>query len=116
MFVYHLNMVFTFRITMMMLSIMVATILCLSFKFTPHNALDIIFCRYACLLPQAHILFCNTIREFGKKRDLVSALTVFEASKGKLNGPNMYLYRATIDVCGCCGNSLKSRIIFEVLA
>ncbi|KAA8518814.1 hypothetical protein F0562_016412 [Nyssa sinensis] len=71
--------------------------------------------RYASIFPHAHILFCNIIHEFGKKRDFVSALTVFEASKQKLSCPNMYAYRTIIDVCGLCGDYLKSRSIYEEL-
>lgn len=72
--------------------------------------------RYACLLPHAHILFCNIISEFGKRRDLVSALKAYEASKKHLNTPNMYIYRATIDTCGLCRDYMKSRYIYEVFA
>ncbi|XP_022742977.1 pentatricopeptide repeat-containing protein At5g02830, chloroplastic [Durio zibethinus] len=71
--------------------------------------------RYACLLPHAHILFCSIISEFGKKRDLASALTAYEASKKNLDGPNMYVYRAIIDVCGLCGGYMISRNIYEDL-
>ncbi|XP_021289489.1 pentatricopeptide repeat-containing protein At5g02830, chloroplastic isoform X2 [Herrania umbratica] len=71
--------------------------------------------RYACQLPHAKILFCSLISEFGKKRDLASALTAYEASKKNLSGPNMYLYRAIIDACGLCGDYLKSRNIYEDL-
>ncbi|KAG4916295.1 hypothetical protein JHK87_053852 [Glycine soja] len=71
--------------------------------------------RYACLLPHAHILFCNIISEFGKRRDLVSALKAYEASKKHLNTPNMYIYRATIDACGLCRDYMKSRYIYEDL-
>ncbi|KAI4349215.1 hypothetical protein L6164_009835 [Bauhinia variegata] len=71
--------------------------------------------RYACLLPHAHILFCNIISEFGKRRDLVCALRAYEESKKNLNSPNMYLYRAIIDVCGLCGDYQKSRYIYEEL-
>ncbi|KHN02376.1 Pentatricopeptide repeat-containing protein, chloroplastic [Glycine soja] len=71
--------------------------------------------RYACLLPHAHILFCNIISEFGKRRDLVSALKAYEASKKHLNTPNMYIYRATIDTCGLCRDYMKSRYIYEDL-
>ncbi|RDX88522.1 Pentatricopeptide repeat-containing protein, chloroplastic, partial [Mucuna pruriens] len=71
--------------------------------------------RYACLLPHAQILFCNIISEFGKRRDLVSALKAYEASKKHLNTPNMYIYRATIDACGLCGDYRKSRYIYEDL-
>ncbi|KAJ0089315.1 hypothetical protein Patl1_32006 [Pistacia atlantica] len=71
--------------------------------------------RYASILPHAHILFCTIIREFGKKRDLVSALTVYEASKKNLIGPNMYICRTIIDVCGLCCDYMQSRSIYEVL-
>ncbi|KAE9590941.1 hypothetical protein Lal_00023301 [Lupinus albus] len=71
--------------------------------------------RYACLLPHAHILFCNIICEFGKGRDLVSALKAYDASKKHLNSPNMYIYRAIIDACGLCGDCMKSRYIYEDL-
>ncbi|XP_020213448.1 pentatricopeptide repeat-containing protein At5g02830, chloroplastic isoform X1 [Cajanus cajan] len=71
--------------------------------------------RYACLLPHAHILFCNIISEFGKRRDLVSALKAYEASKKNLDTPNMYIYRAIIDACGLCGDYRKSRYIYEDL-
>ncbi|XP_059646945.1 pentatricopeptide repeat-containing protein At5g02830, chloroplastic isoform X2 [Cornus florida] len=71
--------------------------------------------RYACIFPDAHVMFCNIIHEFGKKRDLVSALTVFKASKQKLSSPNMYAYRTVIDVCGLCGDYLKSRSIYKEL-
>ncbi|KAL1105548.1 hypothetical protein V6Z11_D04G140400 [Gossypium hirsutum] len=69
--------------------------------------------RYSCLLPHAHMLFCSIICEFGKKRDLASALTAYEASKKNLSGPNMYLYRAIIDTCGLCGDYMKSRNIYK---
>ncbi|TYI33097.1 hypothetical protein ES332_A04G108600v1 [Gossypium tomentosum] len=71
--------------------------------------------RYSCLLPHAHMLFCSIICEFGKKRDLASALTAYEASKKNLSGPNMYLYRAIIDTCGLCGDYMKSRNIYKDL-
>lgn len=71
--------------------------------------------RYASILPHADILFCSVIHEFGKKRDLVSALVVFEVSKWKSDGPNMYICRSIIDTCGLCGDSLKSRCVFEEL-
>ncbi|XP_025983671.2 LOW QUALITY PROTEIN: pentatricopeptide repeat-containing protein At5g02830, chloroplastic [Glycine max] len=71
--------------------------------------------RYACLLPHAHILFCNIISEFGKRRDLISALKAYEASKKHLDTPNMYIYRATIDACGLCRDYMKSRHIYEDL-
>ncbi|RZC76553.1 hypothetical protein C5167_000734 [Papaver somniferum] len=69
--------------------------------------------RYACLLPQAQILYTLAIQEFGKKRDLDSALIAYEASKR--NGPNMYAWRSIIDVCGLCGDFLKSRQVYEEL-
>ncbi|KAE8099510.1 hypothetical protein FH972_017487 [Carpinus fangiana] len=71
--------------------------------------------RYACILPHAHILFCTIIHEFGKKGDLVSALTTYEASKQNLSAPNMYVFRTIIDVCGLCGDYMKSRCIYEDL-
>ncbi|XAR69021.1 hypothetical protein NMG60_11000464 [Bertholletia excelsa] len=71
--------------------------------------------RYACILPHAHIIFCTIIHEFGKKRDLSSALIVFEASKQNSSGPNMYAYRTIIDVCGLSGDYIKSRSIYEEL-
>lgn len=72
------------------------------------------YCRYACIVPRADILFCNFVREFGKKRDLVSALRAYEASKKHLSSPNMYICRTIIDVCGLCGDYMKSRAIYEV--
>ncbi|PIN13305.1 hypothetical protein CDL12_14076 [Handroanthus impetiginosus] len=71
--------------------------------------------RYAQNFPHAEMLFCSIIHEFGKKRDLASALTAFEASKQNLSSPNMHACRTIIDVCGLCGNYLKSRAIFEEL-
>ncbi|KAK9756080.1 hypothetical protein RND81_01G071800 [Saponaria officinalis] len=71
--------------------------------------------RYACLLPHSEVVFCTMIREFGKRADLSSAIKVFEASKQKLTTHNMYLYRTMIDVCGLCGNSFKSRLIYKDL-
>lgn len=59
-------------------------------------------------------MFCTIIKEFGKSSDLVSAVKVFEASKQKLSGHNMYVYRTIIDVCGLCGDCIKSRLIYEV--
>ncbi|KAG5553831.1 hypothetical protein RHGRI_011638 [Rhododendron griersonianum] len=73
----------------------------------------VVFCRYACIHPHGHRVFCTIIHEFGKKGDMMSALTVFEASKQKLSGPNMYAYHTIIDVCGLCGDYLKSRSIYE---
>nr|AYM00956.1 pentatricopeptide repeat protein [Salvia miltiorrhiza] len=72
------------------------------------------FC-YAQNFPHAEVLFCSIILEFGKKRDLISALKAFEASKKNLSSPNMHAYRTMIDVCGLCGDYLKSRAIYEVL-
>lgn len=60
------------------------------------------------------MLFCSIILEFGKKRDLVSAMKAFEASKQNMSSPNMHAYRTMIDVCGLCGDYLKSRAIYEV--
>ncbi|KAK4342969.1 hypothetical protein RND71_038785 [Anisodus tanguticus] len=71
--------------------------------------------RYAHIFPHADIMFCTIILEFGKKGDLVSALTVFEASKQNQDTPNLYIYRTIIDVCGLCGDYLKSRSIYEGL-
>lgn len=73
------------------------------------------FFRYAQNFPHAEVLFCSIILEFGKKRDLGSALEAFEASKQILSSPNMHAYRTIIDVCGLCGDYLKSRAIYEVL-
>lgn len=46
----------------------------------------------------------------------MSALTAYEASKQHLTGPNMYVYRTIIDVCGLYGDFMKSRYIYEVLS
>lgn len=62
------------------------------------------------------MLFCTIINEFGKKGDLVSALAAYEASKQTVSGPNMYIYRTMIDVCGLCGDYMKSRYMYEVLS
>lgn len=75
-----------------------------------------IFGRYAQNFPQAGMLLCSIMIEFGKRRDLVSALTVFEVSKQNQGCPNMYAYRTIVDVCGLCGDCLKSRSIYEVVA
>ncbi|XP_058098276.1 pentatricopeptide repeat-containing protein At5g02830, chloroplastic isoform X5 [Magnolia sinica] len=77
----------------------------------PHMAV-----RYTSILPHSHILFSSIIHEFGKKKDLESALIVFNESKEKLDAPNMYVCRSMIDICGLCGDSLRSRCIFEVFA
>ncbi|XP_031111647.1 pentatricopeptide repeat-containing protein At5g02830, chloroplastic [Ipomoea triloba] len=71
--------------------------------------------RYAHIFPHVQILLCTIIHEFGKKGDLDSALTVFEVSKQDLDSPNMFAYRIIIDVCGLCGEYLKSRPIYEEL-
>ncbi|KAL2509474.1 Pentatricopeptide repeat-containing protein [Forsythia ovata] len=71
--------------------------------------------RYARIFPHVQILICTIILEFGKKGNLVSALIAFEASKQSLGCPNMHVYRTIIDVCGLCGNYLKSRTIYEEL-
>ncbi|KAF4396301.1 hypothetical protein F8388_019847 [Cannabis sativa] len=71
--------------------------------------------RYACTLPHAHMVFCDTIYEFGKKGDLESALTAFEFAKKNSNSINMYLYRTIIDICGRCHAYQKSRQIYEDL-
>ncbi|XP_009776250.1 pentatricopeptide repeat-containing protein At5g02830, chloroplastic [Nicotiana sylvestris] len=71
--------------------------------------------RYAHIFPHVDIMFCTVILEFGKKGDLASALTVFEASKQNQDTPNLYVYRTIIDVCGLCGDYLKSRSIYEGL-
>lgn len=72
------------------------------------------FCRYACIFPHAQILFCTIIHEFGKKGDLVSALKAYEACKKSSKGPNMFVYRKIIDVCGLCGDAEESRHICKV--
>ncbi|XP_038713901.1 pentatricopeptide repeat-containing protein At5g02830, chloroplastic isoform X2 [Tripterygium wilfordii] len=71
--------------------------------------------RYACTLPHKHIIFCSIISEFGKKGDLVSALTAFEASKENLGTPNMYVFRSIIDTCGLCGDFMRARCIYQDL-
>ncbi|KAL7095745.1 hypothetical protein ACP275_10G042800 [Erythranthe tilingii] len=71
--------------------------------------------RYAQNFPHMEIMFCSIILEFGKKRDLASALTAFEAAKQNTSTPNMHAYRTIVDVCGLCGDYLKSRTIYEGL-
>ncbi|KAK2977612.1 hypothetical protein RJ640_007248 [Escallonia rubra] len=71
--------------------------------------------RFACSFPETQKLFCFIIQEFGKKRDLVSALTVFQASQQNQGYPNMYAYRTIIDVCGLCDDYSESRSIYEEL-
>lgn len=72
-------------------------------------------CRYACFLPHTEILLCRIILGFGKKGDMVSVMTAYEACKQILDAPNMYIYRTMIDVCGLCGDYVKSRYIYEVI-
>ncbi|MQL77329.1 hypothetical protein Taro_009722, partial [Colocasia esculenta] len=71
--------------------------------------------RYASVLPHWQLLFCWIIQEFGKKKDLPSAFNAYEAVKRKLGGFNMFACRSIIDVCGLCGNYLRSRILFKEL-
>ncbi|KAJ0244038.1 Pentatricopeptide repeat-containing protein [Hirschfeldia incana] len=71
--------------------------------------------RYACLLPHTEILLCRIILGFGKKGDMGSVMTAYEACKQILDAPNMYIYRTMIDVCGLCGDYVKSRYIYEDL-
>ncbi|XP_051132284.1 pentatricopeptide repeat-containing protein At5g02830, chloroplastic isoform X2 [Andrographis paniculata] len=70
--------------------------------------------RFAQNFSYAEMLVCSIILEFGKKKDLGSALRAFEASK-QLSTPNMHVLRSIIDVCGLCGDYLKSRVIYEEL-
>ncbi|KAK9061447.1 hypothetical protein SSX86_018628 [Deinandra increscens subsp. villosa] len=71
--------------------------------------------RYAGFCTRSDEAFCTAILEFGKRGDMASALTVFEASKHKLGCVNMYAYRTIIDVCGLCHDHLQSRSIYEEL-
>lgn len=71
--------------------------------------------RYASIFPHSQFLFCSIIEEFGMKKDMVSAMRVFEVSKEKSGGFNMFACRSIIDVCGICGDFVKSRRIFKVL-
>ena len=77
-------------------------------------SLELPIFRYASVLPQSQLLFCTIIQEFGKKKDLVSALSAFEAVKQKSGGFNMFVCRTVIDVCGICGDYMKSRALFKV--
>ncbi|KAI3765612.1 hypothetical protein L2E82_15651 [Cichorium intybus] len=70
--------------------------------------------RYAGFCTHSDEIFCNAILEFGKRGDMASALTVFEASKQNLGCVNMYAYRKIIDVCGLCCDHLQSGFIYEV--
>ncbi|XP_042512454.1 pentatricopeptide repeat-containing protein At5g02830, chloroplastic [Macadamia integrifolia] len=79
-------------------------------KRNPHLAV-----RYVSMLPDAHVLFSSIIHEFGKRQDLASALIAYEASRSKSDKPNMYACRTIIDVCGVCGDSLRSRYIYKDL-
>nr|XP_043632134.1 pentatricopeptide repeat-containing protein At5g02830, chloroplastic [Erigeron canadensis] len=72
--------------------------------------------RYAGLCNHSDEIFCTMILEFGKRGDMASALTVFEASKHNLGCVNMYAYRTIIDVCGLCRDHLRSRSIYEGLS
>ncbi|CAN1304545.1 Pentatricopeptide repeat-containing protein At5g02830, chloroplastic [Linum perenne] len=60
-----------------------------------------------------NILLCTIINEFGKSKDLDSALKAYEAFSELLISPNTYMCRTIIDVCGTCGDYMKSRLIFE---
>lgn len=80
-------------------------------KRNPHAAI-----RYSGLCTHSDEIFCTAIHEFGKRGDMASALTVFEASKHNLGRVNMYAYRTIIDVCGLCCDHLQSRSIYEELS
>lgn len=71
--------------------------------------------RYASIFPHSQLLFCSIIEEFGKKRDMASAMRAYETSKEMSGGLNMFACRSIIDVCGLCGDFLKSRSTFQVL-
>ncbi|ONK62400.1 uncharacterized protein A4U43_C07F3480 [Asparagus officinalis] len=71
--------------------------------------------RYASIFPHSQLLFCSIIEEFGKKRDMASAMRAYETSKEKSGGFNMFACRSIIDVCGLCGDFLKSRSVFQEL-
>ncbi|CAL9106029.1 unnamed protein product [Musa textilis] len=71
--------------------------------------------RYASVFSHSQLLFCSILEEFGKKHDVGSAIKAFEIFKEKSGGMNMFAWRAMIDVCGLCGDCLKSRSIFEEL-
>ncbi|CAB86037.1 putative protein [Arabidopsis thaliana] len=60
-------------------------------------------------------LAIRIIHGFGKKGDMVSVMTAYEACKQILDTPNMYICRTMIDVCGLCGDYVKSRYIYEDL-
>lgn len=46
--------------------------------------------------------------------DMLSAWIAYEASKKHQSGPNMYIYRTIIDVCGLCDDYMKSRDVYKV--
>lgn len=71
-------------------------------------------CRYARVFPHSQLLLCFIIQEFGNKRDLTSAIRAFEVLKQQSGGINMFACRSIIDICGHCGDFLRSRIILEV--
>ncbi|OAY68857.1 Pentatricopeptide repeat-containing protein, chloroplastic, partial [Ananas comosus] len=72
-------------------------------------------CRYARVFPHSQLLLCFIIQEFGNKRDLTSAIRAFEVLKQQSGGINMFACRSIIDICGHCGDVLRSRIILEEL-
>ncbi|KAH9322178.1 hypothetical protein KI387_016817, partial [Taxus chinensis] len=71
--------------------------------------------RYVSLLRPPHVWFNFLIREFGKQRDLMSALIAFQRSQRIAMRFDMYSYRDIIDACGVCGNPEQARIIFKEL-
>ncbi|XP_020086822.1 pentatricopeptide repeat-containing protein At5g02830, chloroplastic isoform X2 [Ananas comosus] len=71
--------------------------------------------RYARVFPHSQLLLCFIIQEFGNKRDLTSAIRAFEVLKQQSGGINMFACRSIIDICGHCGDFLRSRIILEEL-
>ncbi|KAI4341798.1 hypothetical protein MLD38_026479 [Melastoma candidum] len=75
----------------------------------------VVLLRYADILPQAQILFCDVLQEFGKGKDFVSAIKAYEEVKCSSKSPNMFVYQTIIDVCGLCGNFQESRDIFKDL-
>ncbi|PPD92329.1 hypothetical protein GOBAR_DD10733 [Gossypium barbadense] len=83
------------------------------FQFTIKELVNPSYIVKICVDKRNPNLAISIICEFGKKRDLASALTAYEASKKNLSGPNMYLYRAIIDTCGLCGDYMKSRNIYK---
>ncbi|CAN0881396.1 Pentatricopeptide repeat-containing protein At5g02830, chloroplastic [Linum grandiflorum] len=69
--------------------------------------------RYGTICQPDRMLLCTIIREFGERKDLASALTAYEAFTELSTITNMYMCRTIIDVCGLCGDYMKSRFIFE---